>query len=137
MADAVDWNLAAALGSRVVGGGPKMTPEEANQVVAELYYLAREATPLVQETTGLDAYLASQVKVVDRSEWIRSNLDSFQRITADPASMSVIRYTPMRPFVVHVNHTGPQLAAALSAPPAAASGAAETAGDATVGGSTD
>ncbi|MDQ1321459.1 MAG: hypothetical protein QG655_2704 [Actinomycetota bacterium] len=66
-----------------------------------------------------------------------AHLDSFQRITADPASMSVIRYTPMRPFVVHVNHTGPQLAAALSAPPAAASGAAETAGDATVGGSTD
>lgn len=61
-----------------------------------------------------------------------AHLDSFQRITADPASMSVIRYTPMRPFVVHVNHTGPQLAAALSAPTAA-----ETAGDATVGGSTD
>ena len=68
MADAVDWNLAAALGSRVVGGGPKLSPEEASQVVAELYYLAGEATPLVQETTGLDAYLASQVKVVDRSE---------------------------------------------------------------------
>jgi hypothetical protein len=42
--------------------------------------------------------------------------------------MSVIRYTPVRPFVVHLNHTGPQLASALSAPPA---------GDATVGGSTD
>lgn len=66
-----------------------------------------------------------------------AHLDSFQRITADPASMSVIRYTPMRPFVVHVNHTGPQLASALSAPPAATSGAAEAAGDATVGGSTD
>ncbi|MDQ1304277.1 MAG: hypothetical protein QG671_104, partial [Actinomycetota bacterium] len=57
-----------------------------------------------------------------------THLDSFQRIVADPASMSVIRYTPVRPFVVHLNHTGPQLASALSAPPA---------GDATVGGSTD
>jgi coenzyme F420 biosynthesis associated uncharacterized protein len=82
MADAVDWNLAAALGSRVVGGGPQLTPTEANQVVAELYYLAGEATPLVQETTGLDAYLHSEVQVVDRQEWIRSNLDSFQRISA-------------------------------------------------------
>ena len=26
------------------------------------------------------------------------HLDSFQRITADPASMSVIRYTPHRPL---------------------------------------
>ena len=42
------------------------------------------------------------------------HLDSFQRITADPASMSVIRYTPHRPFVVHVNHTGATLAAALT-----------------------
>ena len=30
----------------------------------------------------------------------------FQRIVADPASVSVIRYTPTRPFVVRVNDTG-------------------------------
>lgn len=60
-----------------------------------------------------------------------THLDSFQRITADPASMSVIRYTPLRPFVVHVNHTGAQLAATLTAPPAAPTS------DATVGGSTN
>lgn len=61
-----------------------------------------------------------------------AHLDSFQRITADPASMSVVRYTKLRPFVVHVNHTGAQLASALSAPPATRSS-----GDAVVGGSTD
>lgn len=81
MAEAIDWKLAAMLGSRVSGGGPRLTPQEANQVVAELYYLAGEATPLVQRTTGLDAYLASEVRVVDRAEWIRSNVDSFQRIS--------------------------------------------------------
>ncbi|MEZ5185109.1 MAG: zinc-dependent metalloprotease [Candidatus Nanopelagicales bacterium] len=81
MPDAVDWNLAASLGSRVVGGGPRLTPAEASQIVAELYYLAGQATPLVQDTTGLHAYLPSEVKVVDRPEWIRSNLDSFQRIS--------------------------------------------------------
>ncbi|EHB53508.1 putative phosphomutase [Mycolicibacterium rhodesiae JS60] len=64
-----------------------------------------------------------------------THLDSFQRITADPASMSVIRYTPMRPFVVHVNHTGAELASALSAPPPTADD--KSAGDAVVGGSTD
>jgi probable phosphomutase (TIGR03848 family) len=61
-----------------------------------------------------------------------THLDSFQRIIADPASMSVIRYTDTRPFVLHVNHTGAQLAAVLSAAPRPA-----TEGDAVVGGSTD
>jgi probable phosphomutase (TIGR03848 family) len=69
-----------------------------------------------------------------------THLDSFQRITADPASMSVIRYTTLRPFVVHVNHTGDQLAAGLAAkPPEAADGKAEDvpSGEAVVGGTTD
>lgn len=63
-----------------------------------------------------------------------THLDSFQRITADPASMSVIRYTKVRPFVLHVNHTGAQLASALSAAPTQLDvGEA----DAVVGGSAD
>ena len=64
-----------------------------------------------------------------------THLDAFQRITADPASMSVIRYTELRPFVVHVNHTGAQLASALhvtTRPAETSSGS-----DAVVGGSTD
>ncbi|ORW16196.1 phosphoglycerate mutase [Mycolicibacter nonchromogenicus] len=60
------------------------------------------------------------------------HLDGFQRITADPASASVIRYTPLRPFVIHLNHTGASLAAAVNGPPAGAVGE----GDAVVGGST-
>ena len=44
-----------------------------------------------------------------------THLDGFQRITADPASVSVIRYTEVRPFVLHVNHTGAQVSAALRA----------------------
>lgn len=63
-----------------------------------------------------------------------THLDTFQRITADPASMSVIRYTAVRPFVMHVNHTGAALTAALLAKPEP-SGAASS--DATVGGTTD
>ena len=31
------------------------------------------------------------------------HLDAFQRIVVDPASLSVVRYTPLRPFVVAVN----------------------------------
>jgi probable phosphomutase (TIGR03848 family) len=79
------------------------------------------------------------------------HLDGFQRVTADPASVSVIQYTPLRPFVVHVNHTGGRLASALRAGPApkADSGADKPeepqqqspdtvpSSDAVVGGSTD
>ena len=63
------------------------------------------------------------------------HLDGFQRVSADPASMSVIRYTPLRPFVLHLNHTGPRLTSALTAAPPAEGEAPPS--DAVVGGSTD
>ncbi|HEX5403093.1 MAG TPA: histidine phosphatase family protein [Pseudonocardiaceae bacterium] len=63
-----------------------------------------------------------------------THLDSFQRVIADPASMSVIRYTPLRPFVIHINHTGTRLATALTAPPPADGDTRQS--DAVVGGST-
>jgi probable phosphomutase (TIGR03848 family) len=73
-----------------------------------------------------------------------THLDSFQRITADPASMSVIRYTALRPFVIHVNHTGNQLTAGLLAKPKSEQAGTNDnkdgevpPGDAVVGGSTD
>ncbi len=79
------------------------------------------------------------------------HLDGFQRVTADPASLSVVHYTPLRPFVLHVNHTGARLSAALRAapppksePPADKQGdpqqeptAAVPSSDAVVGGSPD
>ena len=73
------------------------------------------------------------------------HLDGFQRVNADPASVSVIRYTELRPFVVHVNHTGARLSAALrAAPPPKAEPEADPkpepkaqCDDAVVGGSTD
>lgn len=34
------------------------------------------------------------------------HLDQFQRITADPASITIIRYTPLRPFVLRLNDVG-------------------------------
>lgn len=71
-----------------------------------------------------------------------SHLDSFQRINADPASVSVIRYTAVRPFVIHVNHTGAALNSALSTPaePPATEKPQDgdvPSGDAVIGGSTD
>ena len=34
------------------------------------------------------------------------HLDMLQRISADPCSLSVIRYTPLRPFLLRMNDTG-------------------------------
>lgn len=44
------------------------------------------------------------------------HLDGFQRIVAEPASVSVVRYTRTRPFLHHLNDTGSDLA--HLAPPA-------------------
>lgn len=43
------------------------------------------------------------------------HLDQFQRITADPASLTAIRYTTMRPFVLRLNDVGGDVTA-LRAP---------------------
>jgi probable phosphomutase (TIGR03848 family) len=37
------------------------------------------------------------------------HLDCFQRLIVDPCSVSVVRYTPLRPFAVRINDTGGDL----------------------------
>jgi probable phosphomutase (TIGR03848 family) len=59
------------------------------------------------------------------------HLDGFQRIVVDPCSVSVVRYTETRPFVLKVNDTGSDVSGLL--PPKEED---KTASDAVVGGST-
>jgi probable phosphomutase (TIGR03848 family) len=59
------------------------------------------------------------------------HLDQFQRIVADPCSVSVIRYTDTRPYVLRANDVGGDLSA--FAPPAR-KGRKRRSGEATVGG---
>ena len=47
------------------------------------------------------------------------HLDMFQRIQVDPCSVSLIRYTPLRPFVLRMNDTGAGLGGLAKAEPAA------------------
>ncbi len=51
------------------------------------------------------------------------HLDQFQRIVVDPASLSVVRYTTHRPFVLRVNDTGGDLAGLRAAPAGHGTGA--------------
>lgn len=107
------------------------------QVQARAVAAVREHDRRLAEEHGGDAlWLACThgdvIKAVV-ADALGTHLDSFQRIVADPASMSVIRYTPMRPFVLHVNHTGADLAS-LTPPPADGQVPAT---DAVVGGTTE
>jgi probable phosphomutase (TIGR03848 family) len=65
------------------------------------------------------------------------HLDSFQRIMVDPAGVSVVRYSPLRPFVVRMNDTGSDLAGLLTPPPRRGRARrARPSSDAVVGGET-
>ena len=72
-----------------------------------------------------------------------AHLDQFQRIQVDPASVSVVRYTARRPFLLRSNDNGGDLGGLKPPPPKADEGAdagrrrrcaAVAAGDAAVGG---
>ena len=55
------------------------------------------------------------------------HLDAFQRLSVDPCSVSIVRYTKVRPFVVRINDTGSDVAFLAST-------SADVATDAPVGG---
>jgi probable phosphomutase (TIGR03848 family) len=65
------------------------------------------------------------------SHALGAHLDDFQRIHVEPGSLSVVRYTSRRPFVLRVNDTGGVLSGLVPTRP---EGARE--GDAVVGGGT-
>jgi coenzyme F420 biosynthesis associated uncharacterized protein len=110
---AVDWELAERLGVRLHPAGPRAEGEEARAIVGELRDLAAQARQPVRELTGLvaDPDHAPAV-VVDRGQWVRSNVSGF-RIALDPLLSS------QRPGNATVDALGSrltavQLAAALA-----------------------
>jgi probable phosphomutase (TIGR03848 family) len=62
------------------------------------------------------------------------HLDQFQRIVVDPASVTVIRYTPGRPFVVRLNDSGAALATLKPPPKSRGRRSRAASSDAAVGG---
>src|SRR5581483_2686469 len=73
------------------------------------------------QSRAVDAVRAHNARLGDDATWIAVShgdvikaivadalglhLDLFQRITIDPCSLTVIRYTPMRPFLLRLNDT--------------------------------
>ncbi len=99
----------------------------------------RERDAAVEQEHGPDAFWVA----VSHGDVIKSvvadalglHLDEFQRIVVDPASVTVIRYTPLRPFVLRVNDRGSL--ADLRAPAKKRRRRTRSDSDAVVGGRTD
>jgi probable phosphomutase (TIGR03848 family) len=75
----------------------------------------REGDARVAQKHGPDAVWAAVshgdvIKAV-LADALGVHLDEFQRITVSPCSVSAVRYTPTRPFVLGTNDTGGDLAA--------------------------
>jgi len=62
------------------------------------------------------------------------HLDMLQRIQVDPCSLTVIRYTPLRPFVLRMNDTGGGVASLKKPEPRRSRATARREAEATVGG---
>lgn len=81
--------------------------ESMAQMMARSVAAVREWDARVEAEHGPDAvWLAVThgdiIKAV-LADALGMHLDLFQRIAVDPASLSVVRYTPLRPFVLSVN----------------------------------
>jgi probable phosphoglycerate mutase len=134
---------------RVVQDHPSSVrfPGEAGESIPEMQHRAVSAIRDWNSRLGGDAvYLVCSHGDVLKSMLADSlglHLDLLQRIQVDPCSLSVIRYTPLRPFVVRMNDAGGSVAGlirpargseAQQAAPAPEATAGHADGDAVVGG---
>jgi probable phosphomutase (TIGR03848 family) len=85
-------------------------PGEGGEAMAEMQHRAVSAVRDWNKTLGPDAtYLVCSHGDVIKAivaDALGMHLDTFQRINVDPASLTVIRYGKVRPFVVKVNDNG-------------------------------
>jgi probable phosphomutase (TIGR03848 family) len=126
------WKVVQNHPSAVVFPGPEgeaLRDTQARAVAAVRDWNAR----LGPDATWLACSHGDVIKAVV-ADALGLHLDGFQRISVDPCSVTVIRYTELRPFVVRVNDTGGGVADLL---PAKRKGRRRKGGsDAVVGGGT-
>ncbi|MCW2671585.1 MAG: Phosphoglycerate mutase [Frankiales bacterium] len=108
------WKVVQQHPSAVVFPGPEGEPlrETANRAVAAVRDWNEKLGP---DATWLACSHGDVIKAIV-ADALGLHLDQFQRILVDPCSVTVIRYTETRPFVVRVNDTGGGVADLL--PPA-------------------
>jgi coenzyme F420 biosynthesis associated uncharacterized protein len=81
--DFVDWGLAEATAGALGKAGPRVTFDEAADVVGQLRELALAAAEHVQAYTGLSpAGPPAPVRVVDRRAWAAANIDGLRAVVS-------------------------------------------------------
>jgi len=124
------WKVVQSHPSAVVFPGPEgeaLAHTQARAVQAVREWNSR----LGPDATWLACSHGDVIKAVV-ADAMGLHLDQFQRIVIDPCSVTVIRYTELRPFVVRVNDTGGGVADLL--PPVKKGRRRKASSDATVGG---
>ena len=111
--------------------GESMAGMSARAVAAVRGWDARIAASHGPEAVWLACSHGDIIKAIV-ADALGLHLDLFQRIAVEPASVTVIRYTPLRSFVLRLNDTGGDLSGFL--PPEKSEG--EPSSDAAVGGGT-
>ncbi|SCL22301.1 probable phosphomutase, MSMEG_4193 family [Micromonospora pallida] len=99
----------------VFPGGEAMAAMAARAVAAVRSWDARITAEHGPEAVWLACSHGDVIKAIV-ADALGVHLDLFQRIVADPASVTAIRYTPTRPFLLRLNDTGGDLAGLV--PPA-------------------
>lgn len=130
---------------RVVQAHPSAVrfPGESGESMADMQHRAVGAVRAWNQRLGKDGvYVVCSHGDVIKSvlaDALGLHLDLCQRIQVDPCSLSVVRYTPLRPFVLRMNDTGGAVAGLV--PPGGDGGSARGGGvarggegDAVVGG---
>lgn len=94
----------------VFPGGEGLAQVQARSVAAVRAHDARLAAEHGRDVLWVACSHGDVIKSV-LADALGTHLDGFQRIVTDPASVSVVRYTPTRPFVLRMNDTGADLSA--------------------------
>ncbi|MET0135242.1 MAG: histidine phosphatase family protein [Kibdelosporangium sp.] len=117
----------------VFPGGEGLAAMQARAVTAIRAHDARVTAEHGPEAIWVACSHGDVIKSI-LADALGQHLDAFQRIVVDPSSVSVVRYTDTRPFVLRTNDTGGGLASIV--PPKPKKGSRKPASDAVVGGST-
>jgi probable phosphomutase (TIGR03848 family) len=97
-------------------GGESMAAMAARAVASVRRWDARVEAEHGPEAVWVAVSHGDVIKAV-LADALGMHLDAFQRLVVDPASLSIVRYTPLRPFVVAANTAAGDLSH-LKAPPA-------------------
>lgn len=100
------WKVVQAHPSAVVfPGGEGLAGMQARAVAAVRRHAERIAAEHGPQAVWLACTHGDVIKAI-LADALATHLDNFQRIVVDPGSISVIHYTPTRPFVARVNDLG-------------------------------